>query len=98
MSKIEEFADDIPNILKGLDEDFGDLGERARALKERGKDVAHAWRMHFDGKAAELARAEEAIKRVSNIPLPASSTAPKVNGVDAKPGETAHLPEAKAGG
>lgn len=95
MSKIEQFADDVPNILRNLEDEFGDLGERARALKERGRDVADAWHAHFDARDLELKRVEEAIKRVSNIPLPASS---KSNGVDAKPAETAQLPEAKAGG
>src|SRR5579872_3741933 len=77
MGTIDQFADDVPDVLASLEQQFGDLRGRALALKEQGADVAAKWNQHFDAQAASIRAAEAAIARVSNVPLPSSQPSPK---------------------
>jgi hypothetical protein len=89
MSKVDQFADDIGDIINGLESTFGDLGERARRLQKRGQETAEAYHRHLENREAELRRVEEAIARLTNA-LPADA-------VESRPSESAHLHEVKSG-
>lgn len=73
MGTIDQFAEDVPDVLAALETQFGGLRERALALKVQGAMVADKWTQHFDAQAASIRAAEAAIARVSNVPLPPSS-------------------------
>lgn len=69
MGKIDEFANGVTDTLADLEQRFGGLGAKAQALKEKGETVAGRWEQHFEAQAKSLAAAEDAINRISNIPL-----------------------------
>lgn len=94
MGKIEQFADDAPDALSEIETTFGELGGRMRALRERANDVAHRYQQHFENQEKQIARAEEALGRLSNMPIPGEA---KAKPVEAKPSESAHLGTVKAG-
>lgn len=77
MGKLDEFADNVPDTLKQLEDKFGGLQERANELLKRGDEVASKWGAHMDGRDKALTAAENAINRISNLPLPASPQQPK---------------------
>ena len=86
MGTIDQFADDIPDLIAGMEKDFGDLRARALLLKGRSDDIKQRWNTHFDQQGSSLAAAEAAINRVSNIPLPSSQPSSQLaNGIDPDP-------------
>lgn len=80
MSKLNSFADEVNEDLGDLEQMFGNLYERKQLLKERGREVAGRWDEYFTEQTKALAAAENAINRISNVPLTPSSGAssPKV--------------------
>jgi len=73
MGTIDQFAEDVPDVLAALEQQFGDLRTQALVLKVEGAVVADKWKQHFDAQAASIRAAADAINRVSNVPLPPSS-------------------------
>jgi hypothetical protein len=66
MGKIDEFAANCD--LTDLENAFGALSDRARAVKERGAEVKQRWADYFDEKDKSIAAAENAINKLSNLP------------------------------
>lgn len=86
MGRLDEFAEDVPDIVLNLEDTFGSLHERAKNLREKGEEVADKWQRHLDGRANAIAKAEAAINRIANVPLPDSKPPPTPS--TSKPGES----------
>lgn len=80
MSAIDEFASDVNGVLADLNAQFGVLNDRKQGLKSKGGDIAQRWAQHFDEQARAMQTAEDALNRISNVPLSSTSPAAPVNG------------------
>jgi hypothetical protein len=69
MSALDEFADNINDIVANHDARFRKLNERKQALQIRGDDIAAGWESYFADQEKQLAAAEAALNRISNIHL-----------------------------
>jgi hypothetical protein len=80
VSQLDEFADNIDDIVAGHNARFQKLNEAKRALQTQGDTIAQGWEDYFMGEAKKLAAAQAALNRISNAPLASASsttTAPK---------------------
>jgi hypothetical protein len=75
MSQLDEFADNVNDIVAGHNARFQKLNDAKRALQVRGNDIADRWEEYFINEAKQLAMAEAALNRISNVPL-STTTAP----------------------
>jgi hypothetical protein len=75
VSQLDEFADNIDNIVAGHNARFQKLNEAKRALQTQGDTIAQGWEDYFMGEAKKLAAAQAALARISNAPL-STATAP----------------------
>lgn len=69
MSAIDEFANDLNVTLADLDAQFKELNIRKQKVKERGAEVALRWKQFFAEKDRAISAAEDALNRVSNVPV-----------------------------
>ena len=75
MSQLDEFADNIDDIVAGHNARFSKLNEAKRALQVQGNDIAQGWEDYFVSEAKKLQAAKAALSRISNAPLSGVSTA-----------------------
>ena len=73
MSQLDEFADNVNDIVAGHNERFRKLNDAKRALQVKGNDIADRWEEYFINEAKQLAMAEAALNRISNVPLSTST-------------------------
>ena len=78
MSQLDEFADNIDDIVAGHNARFEKLNAAKRALQVRGDEIAAGWEAYFLGESKKLEAANAALNRISNAPL--SSTSPVTPG------------------
>jgi hypothetical protein len=74
MSQLDEFADNVNDIVAGHNARFQKLNDAKRALQVRGNDIADRWEEYFINEAKQLATAEAALNRISNVPLSTSTS------------------------
>jgi|KBSMisStandDraft_5_1062788.scaffolds.fasta_scaffold00163_43 hypothetical protein len=80
MSQLDEFADNIDDIVAGHNARFAKLNEAKRKLQAQGDEIATGWENYFLNEAKKLQAAQAALNRISNAPLSSSSPAtPKVS-------------------
>jgi hypothetical protein len=75
MSALDEFATDVNGIVADLNAQFSVLNDRKLKIKQRGGEIAQKWAEHFDVQETAMKRAEDALNRISNVPL--TSVPPK---------------------
>lgn len=86
MSQLDEFADNIDDIVASHNKRFQALNEAKRKLQAQGDEIATGWENYFMSEAKKLAAAQAALNRISNAPLSSVSTsAPKVQPISALP-------------
>ena len=73
MGKLTNFADEVNEDLGDLEQLFSGLYDKKQLLKQRGAEVAGRWSEYFADQTKALAAAENAINRLSNVPLSSSS-------------------------
>ena len=78
MGKLTSFADEVNEDLGDLEQLFSGLYDKKQLLKQRGAEVAGRWSEYFADQTKALAAAENAINRLSNVPLAGASGTPKV--------------------
>ncbi len=69
MSAIDQFAEDVNGVVADLESQFKVLGDRKRKLQDRGNDIALRWAKHFEAQDRALTQAEQALNRISNVPV-----------------------------
>jgi len=74
MSQLDEFADNINDIVASHNERFAALNEAKRKLQVRGDEIAAGWEQYFLNEAKKLSAAEAALNRISNAPLSTSTS------------------------
>lgn len=74
MGALDEFADDLTATIADLNAQFAALNERKAKIKLRGNDIAQAWSEHFTDQEAAIRKAEDALNRISNVPLSSAKT------------------------
>lgn len=74
MSQLDEFADNIDDIVASHNKRFQALNEAKRKLQAQGDEIATGWENYFLSEAKKLQAAQAALNRISNAPL--SSTSP----------------------
>ena len=75
MGQLDQFAEEVGDVIAALEEDARALNKRKMALMERSSDVLGRWRDHFTRQEGSLQAAEAAINKLSNVPLAGTSTA-----------------------
>ena len=75
MGQLDQFADEVGDIMAALEKDAEALNKRKSALLDRSDEVLGRWRDHFKRQEDSLKAAEAAINKLSNIPLAGTSTA-----------------------
>ena len=73
MGKLTNFADEVNEDLGDLEQLFSGLYDKKQLLKQRGAEVAGRWSEYFADQTRALAAAENAINRLSNVPLAGTS-------------------------
>ena len=73
MGKLTSFADEVNEDLGDLEQLFSGLYDKKQLLKQRGAEVAGRWSEYFADQSRALAAAENAINRLSNVPLAGTS-------------------------
>lgn len=76
MGQLDSFAEDVNSTISDLNTVFGALNVRKQRLRDRGAEIASKWVAHFDGQEAALKAAEDALNRISNVPLSEAKPAP----------------------
>ena len=74
MGQLDQFADEVGDIMAALEKDAESMNKRKRALIDKSADVFGRWRAHFDQQETSLKAAEAAINKLSNVPLAGTST------------------------
>jgi hypothetical protein len=74
MGQLDQFVEEVGDVIAALEEDARALNKRKAALMERSSDVLGRWRNHFTLQESSLKAAEAAINKLSNIPLAGTST------------------------
>lgn len=69
MSHIDEFASDVNAIIADLNAQFGALNDMKVALKTQGNDIAAQWSQYFTDQKQAMQAAQDALNRISNVPL-----------------------------
>lgn len=75
MSQLDEFADNIDDIIARHNEMFTALNDAKRKLQVQGNEIAAGWQNYFANETKKLATAQAALSRISNAPL-STTTAP----------------------
>jgi ethanolamine utilization microcompartment shell protein EutL len=73
MSALDEFADNIDDIVAGHNVRFEKLNKAKRALQVQGDEIAQGWEDYFTNEAKKLQAAKAALSRISNAPLSSAS-------------------------
>lgn len=76
MSAIDEFASDVNGILADIEMQFRSLQDMKADVKSRGNELAANWAHYFAAQKAAMQKAQDALNRISNVPL--SETSPPV--------------------
>ena len=74
MGQLDQFADEVGDVVAALEKDAETLNKRKMVLMERSSEVLGRWREHFTKQETSLKAAEAAINKISNIPLAGTST------------------------
>src|SRR5882724_1787041 len=74
MGQLDQFADEVGDVVAALEKDAEALNTRKSALLDRSDEVLGRWRDHFKRQETSLAAAEAAINKISNVPLAGTST------------------------
>lgn len=74
MGAIDDFGSDVNNIIADLNDQFKALNDAKRKLQERGNTIATKWSDYFQAQAKSIAAAEDALNRISNVPLSSAPT------------------------
>lgn len=74
MSQLDEFADNIDDIVASHNARFTKLNDAKRALQVQGDTIATGWENYFLNESKKLQAAQAALNRISNAPL--SSVSP----------------------
>jgi hypothetical protein len=74
MSQLDEFADNVNDIVAGHNERFRKLNDAKRALQVKGNEIADRWEDYFTNEAKKLQQANDALNRISNVPLSTSTS------------------------
>jgi len=90
MGQLDQFADEVGDVIAALEKDAEALNKRKRALLDQSDEVLGRWREHFDRQENSLKAAEAAINKLSNVPLAGTST-PKDDPPKADPSLVAAL-------
>jgi hypothetical protein len=69
MGAIDNFASDLNGVLADSENNFRKLAERKQRLRDRSAEVAGKWSAYFDLQEKSIQAAEDALNRVSNLPL-----------------------------
>ena len=75
MSQLDEFADNIDDIIARHNQRFTALNDAKRRLQVQGDEIASGWETYFANESKKLATAQAALSRISNAPL-STTTAP----------------------
>lgn len=76
MGAIDNFAGDLNGILADAEDRFRKLSERKQRLRDRSAEVAGKWGAYFDLQEKSIQAAEDALNRVSNVPLTSEPKTP----------------------
>ena len=74
MSKMQELADNAPNIISDIEREAGVLHQRLQAVKERGAAALSRWNGYVTEQERATAAVENAINKLSNAPPPITDT------------------------
>lgn len=80
MGALDEFASDVNVIVADLNAQFSVLNDRKLALRTQGNAVAAKWAVYLDGQKAAMTKAEDALNRISNVPLSETPKTPPAGG------------------
>ena len=80
MSALDEFADNVNDIVASHNARFQKLNDAKRALQVKGNDIADRWEQYFTEEAKKLQVANDALNRISNAPLSGTSVKPPNSG------------------
>ena len=81
MSALDEFADNVNDIVASHNARFQKLNDAKRALQVKGNDIADRWEQYFTEEAKKLQVANDALNRISNAPLSTVTPATPTSGV-----------------
>ena len=80
MSQLDEFADNIDDIVASHNARFTKLNDAKRALQVQGDTIATGWENYFLNESKKLQAAQAALNRISNAPLSGTSVKPPNSG------------------
>lgn len=80
MSAIDEFASDVNGIIADMEAQFKVLQDTKAALKTQGNTLAANWAQYFAAQKAAMQKAQDALNRISNVPLSETSPPAATNG------------------
>ena len=81
MSQLDEFADNIDDIVASHNARFTKLNDAKRALQVQGDTIATGWENYFLNESKKLQAAQAALNRISNAPLSTVTPATPTGGV-----------------
>ena len=81
MSQLDEFADNIDDIVASHNARFTKLNDAKRALQVQGDTIATGWENYFLNESKKLQAAQAALNRISNAPLSTVTPATPTSGV-----------------
>lgn len=79
MGAIEEFGSDLQGLTADIENQFKTLNEMKLKLREQSNTVAGNWSDYFAKQKADLTKAQDALNRISNLPVSETPKIPVVN-------------------
>ncbi len=80
MGALDEFASDVNGIVADLNTQFAVLQDKKLALRDKGNAVAAKWNEYLTKQATAMQAAEDALNRISNVPLSETPKPPPTGG------------------
>jgi chromosome condensin MukBEF ATPase and DNA-binding subunit MukB len=77
---LDEFAGDVNGIIADINAQFSVLQEKKLALRDKGNALAAKWNEYLTAQAKAMQTADDALNRISNLPLSETSPAAPTSG------------------